>query len=1096
MQQLLLGLAGVVLFLAGVFAVYKANGRPRFRYRQMLLPVVALVYGLVAIWRFNDVNALVQSFIASLTHFVPALSQINAGILESIMFNFLILVNFVIIKGLYKLIMAAVARVFEQGLGLLASRFYTFDEDYQFWFLRPSWYGARRLFRNLYVAGIVIAALLFLAACQWPDLPAFRNPFYPALAVLVLGETCFCLLGISKEEYLEDVTFEADGAMRVFQYAKVQEVLEHYFADRILRIGSRGAKHASAGTHADFCDGLMASDDYDMRLAGAYFKSLVQRGVLSADERQARFGALNHDMALESVRLLKGQSVVFATPFYYDCVPYVFLPLNAQLMRNKRALALYGSSASEERLLQYLEEGLEFATGVEGMWRVGSSMSLESALPNDVALLPFSALGSVKTVLDHEDFLREVGFVIVVDPSSLLATYQIGLNYLAEYLSLGEAPTYCIFDRNSDGLVDSLSHALRTNLTEVAATEYAQGSAIYMMWDADGENLQHRLMPGVAQYLGMGTELGLVALKSQVSQVSWASNTAVPLADQRWIDGQYYGDLLAFAQLPQEQLQLDRHFEWFSDLWDMRKRSNRFIVAEDEYANLYETFRQFITRGVDQVFVNVLSPDYLLRSYMVSNYHMFEADPKAVPSFVPDFSKSQRNAIFSIVMVMAQCDGLLEEEQIASRLRYVGVPFSSVYEAVTGLLAHHLADPDDDMLPEDQLITRDVEEYDPARREFVTKHYFGLAGKSLYTQSLSSLRSVPLVTERPDGSRQLLGARLYGHVYQSYLPGQFTVIGGKYYEVVSISDSSGVVLRRAADHFSQRRYYRQLRTYVLEDWEPEEGINSTRTLSGITVGRIALTMQVKTHGYLELSSFGNVADAREVKVSDVPERSYSRKSALRLEFPGASSEVVVTLATLMSEFMVTLFPKDLAYIAVLASCANSLPEGILARVEGQCPPNVIYIVEDSLTDIGLVSCVDRNIERILELCWDYLDWHADQLAGAIETEPTWEVGELPDFVPPPLPQSFFHRLLERLRKRFARKSSKPMPTAATTRAQSGETHDEPHTQADANEPAPGETETSGRQPYAGPLDQAVNQEQPQEARDQSEFGEGDHDDSE
>ena len=1028
MQQVFLGFAGIVLFLAGIFAVYKANGRVRYRYRQLLLPVVALVYGLVAIWRFSDFGVLVQAFIAELSKYMPFISKIDSTVMESMLFNFFVLVSFVFIKGLYKLVVALFAKPYERAFGWLVDRFYTFDEDYQFWFLRQNCYGMRRLFRNLYVTAIILTTLLYLASCLWPKLPAFHNPFYPALAVLVLGETFFYLLGIPKEKYLDGVVLEDDGAMRIFQYAKLQEVLEHYFGDRVLKVGSRGAKRGSEGTHADFCNELLASDDYNKRLAGAYFKSLVDRGILGAGSQQARFGVLNHDLALESVRLLRGQSIVFATPFYYDCVPYVFLPLNAQLMRNHRALVLYGSAASEEQLRKYVEEGLEFASGVSGMWRVGSSMGLGSSKSNDVALVPFSALGSVKTVLENQDFLREVSFVVIVDPSSLLATYQIGLNYLAEHLSLGVTPTYCIFDRNSDGLVDSLSHALRTNLTEVSATEYSQGSAVYMMWDADGENLQHRLMPGVAQYLGMGTELGLVALKSQVSLVSWASNTNVPLADQRWIDGQYYGDLLAFAELPQEQLQLDRHFEWFSDLWDMRKLPNRFIIAEDEYANLYETFRQFITRGTNQVFINVLSPDYLLRSYMVSNYQTFEADPKAVPALSPDYSKSQRNAIFSIVMVMAQSDTPIEEEQIASRLRYAGVHFRNVYEAVTGLLVHHLANQNDRERPEDQLITRDVEEYDPAKREYVTKHYFGLAEKSMYTESLSSLRSVPLITERPDGSRQLLGARLYGHVYQSYLPGQFTIIGGKYYEVVSISDSSGVVLRRAADHFSQRRYYRQLRTYAIEDWWPEEGTSSTRTISGITVQRIELTMRVKTHGYLELSSFGNVAGARKVIMSDIPERNYNRKSALRLEFPGASSEAVVTLATLMNEFMVTLFPKDWAYVSVLASCANSLPDGILARVEGQCPPNVIFIVEDSLTDIGLVSCIDRNIQRIMELCWDFLDWHNEQLTGVTEEEPKWDVGEMPTFVPPPVRQGFFRRLIERLRKRFNGKNEAVSPS--------------------------------------------------------------------
>ena len=169
---------------------------------------------------------------------------------------------------------------------------------------------------------------------------------------------CFCLLGMLREEYLSDVVFEDDGASRVFQYAKLQEVLQHYFGDRLLQLGSRGASRKSMATHDDFCAELMASESHESRLAGGYFRSLVTRGVLSSDERTAQYGPLNHDLVLECIRMLRGESVIFATPFYRDFVPYVFLPITSQLMRNRRALVLYGSGASAEGLAGYMEEGL------------------------------------------------------------------------------------------------------------------------------------------------------------------------------------------------------------------------------------------------------------------------------------------------------------------------------------------------------------------------------------------------------------------------------------------------------------------------------------------------------------------------------------------------------------------------------------------------------------------------------------------------------------------------------------------------------------------------------------------------------------------
>lgn len=1029
MGTTLLAFMGVAGFLLAAALVYGVNGRVRFRYRQLLLPCVAFLYAVVIAWKLGSLNGLSVALLSSDAGSELLPESTDYTIASIVFLNTCIMVGFVVVKLIYKAVVSLLVVPYEGGMKWLTSRFYVRDDDYQQWFLRDEYYGAKRLARVLYVTVLVMTALLFALFLMCPSLAVFDNAFYPSLAILVLGEVCFCLFAVSKREYMSSIEFEEDEAARIFQYAKLQELLSHYFGDRLLQKGSRAARRKDPETHDDFCEALALSGDQSSRLAADYFRSLVDRGILSADSKASRYGDLNHDLASESVRMLQGENVMFATPFYGDCVPYVALPMGHHLMRNRRALVLHGSDVSHERLLSYVSESLAFATGVPGMWTIGGSLQESVDESCDVALVAFSELGDVKGIADAAQYLSEVSFVLVVDPSSLLATYQIGLNYLAEYLARGIPSSYCIFDNNSDGLVDSLSHALRANITEVSATEYAQGSAVYMVWDADGEGLQHRLLPGVAQYLGVGTELGLVALRGQASSVSWTANASVPLIDQRWIVGQYYGELLAFAKLPQEQVVFDRSFKWHCDMRSMRKQDNCFVIAEDERRNMYEVFRQFATRGANQVFVNVVSPHYLLRDYMACNADIFSCDPKAVPSFAPDFSRSQRNVVFSLVMMMAQSGNEMSEEEVSARLRYAGLSFHNVKEAVEGLLIEHVAVRDDRIveLPEDQLIVREASEYDAIDRRFVTKRYFGLKDKALRTEHFSSLQSVPLMTERSDGSAQVLGARLMGHVYQQFLPGQFCVLGGKYYEVVSISDQMGVLLRRAADHFSQRVYYRQLRAYELEHWGLEEGMASNRAIAGVRVQRILASISVSTFGYLEMANYGDVESSRRVDVSSVPLRRFKNKTALRIELPGASSEVVRTLAVLMSEFMITMFPSDHEYIAVVALCGNALPDGVLPAFV--CPEGdeAVYVFEDSLVDLGLISCIDRNMRRILELAWDYLDWHNARLAGVRDGDEEWELGAFPEFIAPETRKSFVDRLRGKVKTVFRRRSKEGEP---------------------------------------------------------------------
>ena len=62
--------------------------------------------------------------------------------------------------------------------------------------------------------------------------------------------------------------------------------------------------------------------------------------------------------------------------------------------------------------------------------------------------------------------------------------------------------------------------------------------------------------------------------------------------------------------------------------------------------------RLFSTRAKQQGFINVISENYLLRDYMFENARTFIADPKAVPTIVADYARTERNTILKLLMRM------------------------------------------------------------------------------------------------------------------------------------------------------------------------------------------------------------------------------------------------------------------------------------------------------------------------------------------------------------------------------------------------------------------------------------------------------------
>ena len=281
-------------------------------------------------------------------------------------------------------------------------------------------------------------------------------------------------------------------------------------------------------------------------------------------------------------------------------------------------------------------------------------------------------------------------------------------------------------------------------------------------------------------------------------------------------------------------------------------------------------------------------------------------------------------------------------------------------------------------LPENHLICDEREVYDPVMRRVSLKRSYGITSSSQGASPFAGLRNVPLITEMPDGSRKVVGTRIFDLIYQTWLPSQYLTLEGKYYEVVSIS-ADGVLLRRAADHFLARHYYRQLRSYKLSIMTENPRADSERTFQGIKMSVERARVDVRTVGYLDMDDYGNIAGAHRIEVTSAQDRRYENKDLLRIVFDGASAEVTRTIAVVFSELLVTLFPKDHQYLAVLTSSGNALPEGILNQLEGSYAANEVFVVEDSSIDIGLVSAVERGMQRILETCFEFLDWHEEML---------------------------------------------------------------------------------------------------------------------
>ena len=1026
-------------FILLCVAAMRLNLNRTERAKQFLMPAIALIYGILVLLFLNDIYVLLARLIRFLEEHISFISRLNLDQYLIYIVNAVMVLGFLIVKAIALPILKRTWGGSENLMDATSGHFYEYDREVDKWFVQPRYGEVKTYYKGLYIAAAVISSLVFVLSQYFPDAPFFQTAFYPVFGMLIVGEVVCFLSGLTKREFVEDILGEDEESYHMANYGLLRDVLRSLFEGHVLYDATMDSGLGMPPTF-ETLEEMCESPDAAVSNLGKYFRAVKESGT-----------DIDPSYVKSCIRLVQGESVLFCDPFYRDLTEYILIPMMGHLMRYRKCLIVMGRDSSTDDVKDWLEQGMISQVNTDCLWK--AEILGQEAAEADIGILKFSDLFNFEIQKKNEDFLKKVGFVFIVEPSKLLATGQMGLNLLVSRFDDKRKVVFAACDRNCDGLVDALSHTLKTNITEVAAT--SQGAAItsMMCWDADGEYMHHRIFSNVSRYLGIGTEINSVAMKYQIANTKWISGEKFPVTDMKWIAGQYYKKICSYADLPVSQESFNKAFQVDPNLWDLTVAENAFLVVEDEFQNLFEMIRLFSTRAKQQGFINVISENYLLRDYMFENARTFIADPKAVPTIVADYARTERNTILKLLMRMT--GEQVGEEEIADALMVSGISFESPIDTFKELIKKHCSIDEVNL----RVYFKEVLLGDGIRTE--TKKYYAIEDETETAEFARGLKNAYYIAEDEEGEKYYIGAKLYGHVFQSLIPGQFLTFAGKYYEVQSITPHSGVVVRRAADHINGRKYYRQMRHIVLSSWKDDTNVGGQRTLGDIRLYKGYCQVDIHTDGYLEMSSYNDLKTSRPIHVSGIPDRSYRNKLVMKIIFPGASEKIRYTICLLLNEIFRTIYPDAWPYICAVTQFQDGtgVPEHLqyaMYTLESDAADNGIYIVEDSEIDLGLTASAERNLERYLEIISEVLTWHDIKMKEKPEKEPEGEFK--PEFPPEPekpvkhKKKGFFARLWEKICSFFRRKPKEEEPAEEPKAEEPAEPAEEPKTEEPA-EPA-------------------------------------------
>lgn len=1044
--------------------------KKHLRSSQSFFPIFALIYGLAALALIYGLRRELEELYRAvlkvsaglgLTEGEPTGLFSNGGVFAA---NIAVIAGFCVIK--FFLVLSRGKRV--PKASRLRSFFYRLDDQLGCWVLQDKWINFRTAVLCV-LAAITLGSAVAIGLAWGGGMHSNYLQVYvfPAILVITAAEFYDFLTGPEAVEIGDRFGGTDVGATRVSQYFRLREILEKIFPDQLLAAHTGCEFQQNAGA-TNMLKAMSVSEDRIDRIVADHF-SHREKGM-----------ELDPDYIRATSCLMHRKSVIFSNPFYHDSGPYTLMPLVNTLLNDRRVLVITARASTQEDVAQWLRESIARYTRVESLWSVDYLSDRKTDC--EVGILTFRQLYDLKVLKENQAFFRQTDFVIMVEPSLIINTGQLGLTLIASEISAsGGDPVYCVCDRRVSGLVDTLSHVLHTEMVEVSATPVPRNTYACMGWDADGDYGRQRLFDKQTQYLGAGVELASIAIKNQIPKVTWFSETKSPVRDIRWIAGQHYDTICRGMNLPVQQKALYEKLDFVSNLWSTPPERERFVIVEDEFCNLFSTLNMYLSRASRQIFVNVLSESYLLRDYMRCNRTMFMSNPDTVPSLVPAYAKTERNTLMQLILTMAFRP--MTEDEVSDQLRIAGVETDDVFRTLTNLI-HLYTDADDRVLT-----VRNLLRNDDSGENVHTYDTYQISPAAFDAHFSDTLKTAYYLIEDEKGDRECIDAKLFGHTAQALLPGQFVTYDGKYYQTKYISPELGVILRRASDLYDGRKYYRQVRRYTFLPNAPNAVVRTCHINDiGLTVLR--RDFSVETNAYLEMRANHDLRTAHLMDFTGDPawevlQRSYKNKNVLQLELPESTERMRLTFCITLSEMLRSVLPNGWPYLAVMTPRLEDV-DGMLNYMvyglEGDVDPNLIYIVEDSALDLGLLEAVERKFPALMELMTDYFDWHAEKLREYESKDPVLGEVVLPKAEKKQLErererESFFKRLARRVRRIFGAKDKdeeeQPEPTPVEETAQPEE----------AAQEKPKEEFTLGEEPAEAKPEEDL----PQEEGAQSDF---------
>ncbi|MDO5479288.1 MAG: hypothetical protein Q4G23_09025, partial [Clostridia bacterium] len=304
----------------------------------------------------------------------------------------------------------------------IAGNFYEYFPEKSKWCIREDYVQARSWIKFFYYTAMILSFVLMLTSKKYYEAELLATLFYPVFGIIIVGELYFFLDGLTRSEYVSDILGEDEDAYKTVNYTLLRKSLRTLFGDKLLgeNTSINNTSYMDV-TNEEFIREIEKNEDGTYDNFAAYIKALNQKGE-----------DIDHNYVHSAMDLLEGKSILFNNPFYYDLIPYAFYPMNRALLRHKKILVILGRHSVQDDIKKWIEDGIAAVTNIPFMWNIQILTSEKSENNVDIGIITRSDVLNIKLHNANAEFLENVGFVVIIEPSKLISTAQIGLNLIVK----------------------------------------------------------------------------------------------------------------------------------------------------------------------------------------------------------------------------------------------------------------------------------------------------------------------------------------------------------------------------------------------------------------------------------------------------------------------------------------------------------------------------------------------------------------------------------------------------------------------------------------------------------------------------------------